>query len=125
MIEVATAGGDKEVNKPPGASIKELASKIQEQRGCHRSGVERAQDHIQDSALCLQEGGYAYSLARRTEGQGLRGRGTFTGLGQLVRCTVDLHMEMARRRRWTVALSHHEAVLAGEAHLGPLPPCGD
>lgn len=69
MIEVATAGGDKEVDKPPDASIKEL-------RGYHRSGVERAQDHIQDSALCPQEGGYAYSLARRTEGQGLRGRGT-------------------------------------------------
>lgn len=64
-------------------------------------------------------------LARRTEGLGLRGRGTFAGLGQLVRCTVDLHMEMAGRRGWTVALSHHEAVLAREAHLGPQPPCGD
>lgn len=70
MIEVATAGGDKEVNKPPDASIKELASKIQEQRGCHKSGVERAQDHIQDSALCLQEGGL---LTHWHEGQ--RGKG--------------------------------------------------
>ena len=43
----------------------------------------------------------------------------------MVRCTVGLHMEMAERRRWTVALSHHEAILAGEAHLGPQPPCGE